>query len=1006
MDALNEISSIYAGSLTIGASYLGSEQIWPANLTYEIVASSVRLYYSSGSTILASGSNYAYATGTVITRRGSTEIERGTKTLTPKTFGGTNPGRFYIPAGSPNTIKGSDLGTTPTSGYSATVTFVYLTSAETSALTITQQANTPGQWGSYGYYSFTSYSISAPATVAASAESFTVSGTLIYTSRRSRTWTSGAPEYQYAYNQSTSDNPTITAVQSTASARFEGNVVYINPNTGQSNITYNITASYIDPGGTLHTGYTASTVQSYVSYTYGDLSITEFTYAQIPASGNTGHPIYPKVSVTIPVYQGQTLVGSLTGTKVASDAANSMTVSGVGVSETVNLTFKVDGTTSTYGGVTAESLGTTPVSEPTGVAGCQVTATLSGTANKDTEYVTVLQEENVLGPEENPTDTTTSWYITITDSQGTEVSSLPKEGKTVYVVATEVYTHTATKHWTSGSPVYINNPGLERPIQASSLTNVKATYSGGTINATNYNQIAIPANSTTSTREFDFSASWSGSQATATESLNQTGVSYAYSDVSVSIEYEYIPASGTGGNKVFPTVRFTQTYGIAPATSGEGTINGIVNDGSTSGEVGGHQYTIEYSGTSGTGTYSSSDGSVKIGSKGSTRSGETTVASNCKAKVTMHSKNGTSSAFAVKQEANKPENISAIELRKSPTTAIPASGGTVEFTASCTFTWTSGSPGSFGTSDFNFSIQSYGNENNRSYAFDANNKNELTLGSLTSNYVSSAKTTTVRASNSDAGYADINITEAKNEYTTSLNVIWDFPNEPIPYGGGSTRAEVSSATLTYTYESGTPVPGTVSAYDILSNTSISGTGFSFSYSGGEYGTVTATYNSGSARIGTLTTTLNGATYVGSVQQSAYVPPVQYNQAYTIAWVGSAAMSLTYNSLNDTYVFNTGDSIISEKFSPLTSGAIGLSYAVEIKLLGDGTDEIVVMEGDGGTIPSSTSTRYNELSNSELGRSISAQHLEGYSYVTAKVSLVGVSSNLTMVGNTLSMRLLI
>ena len=1004
MGKYENVKRIAIGGTDVKRVMYMDQQIWPLNITYEIVASSVQLFYSSGSTILASGSNYAYATGTVITRRGSTEIERGTKTLTPKTFGGTNPGRFYIPAGSPNTIKGSDLGTTPTSGYSATVTFVYLTSAETSALTITQQANAPGQWGSYGYYSFTSYSISAPATVAASAESFTVSGTLIYTSRRSRTWTSGTPEYQYAYNQSTSDNPTITAVQSTATARFEGNVVYINPNTGQSNITYNITASYTDPGGTLHTGYTASTVQSYVSYTYGDLSITEFVYAQIPASGNTGHPIYPKVSVTIPVYQGQTLVGNLTGTKVASDAANSMTVSGVGVSETVNLTFKVDGTTSTYGGVTAESLGTTPVSDPTGVAGGQVTATLSGTTNKDTEYVTVYQQENVLGPEENPTDTTTSWYITITDSQGTEVSSLPKEGKTVYVVATEVYTHTATKHWTSGSPVYINNPGLERPIQASSLTNVKATYSGGTINATNYNQIAIPANSTTSTREFDFSASWSGSQATATESLNQTGVTYAYSNITVNISYEQIPASGTGGNKVYPVVTFSQTYGISPATSGEGTINGRVVDGSTSGNIDGtHQFTIEYSGTSGTGTYSSSDGSVIIGSKGTTRSGETTVASGCKAKVTMHEKNTTSSGFDVKQEANVPEGFSAISLTKSPTTTIPASGGTVTFAASCTFTWTSGSPGSLSTSDFAFTVQSKGNDGKRTYTF---SDNVLTLGSLTSNYINSAKTSTIRATNSDAGYEEITITEAKNEYTKSLDIVWDFPGEPISYSGGTSRAIVNSATLTYTYESGTPVPDSVSAYDILSNTSISGTGFSYSYSGGEYGTITAAYNSGSLRTGTLTTTFSDASYVATIQQSAYVPPVQYNQAYTIAWVGSAAMSLTYNSLNDTYVFNTGDSIISEKFSPLTSGAIGLSYAVEIKLLGDGTDEIVVMEGDGGTIPSSTSTRYNELSNSELGRSISAQHLEGYSYVTAKVSLVGVSSNLTMVGNTLSMRLLI
>ena len=370
-------------------------------------------------------------------------------------------------------------------------------------------------------------------------------------------------------------------------------------------------------------------------------------------------------------------------------------------------------------------------------------------------------------------------------------------------------------------------------------------------------------------------------------------------------------------------------------------------------------------------------------------------------------KDGTSSAFTVKQEANVPENFSAIDLRKSPTTAIPASGGTVTFTASCTFTWTSGSPGSLSTSDFNYTIQSYGNQNKRSYDFDTNNKNELTLGSLTSNYVDSAKTTTVRASNSDAGSEDITITEAKNGYTKSLNIIWDFPGEPIPYGGGSTRADVSSATLTYAYDSGTSVPDTVSAYDILSNTSISGTGFSFSYSGGEYGTVSASANSGSARTGTLTTTLpNGATYVGYVQQSAYVPPVQYNQAYSISWT-TRDMALIYNSMTDTYTFDTGDSIIKESLSPITSGAAGLQYCVSVELLGDGSSLVASMEGATDTVPSTaTTSRYTVLQSSEFSRSISADRLTGYSYVTAKVTLVGVASNLTMVGNSITMRLII
>lgn len=107
--------------------------IWPLSQpTYVIDTSTLALHYtSSASWILASGSNYCYATANINVMRGSTVISTITNaTLTPTGISGTYSPAFFISGGN---IYGYDLLTTPVNtgtsqspqGYYCTASFVY-----------------------------------------------------------------------------------------------------------------------------------------------------------------------------------------------------------------------------------------------------------------------------------------------------------------------------------------------------------------------------------------------------------------------------------------------------------------------------------------------------------------------------------------------------------------------------------------------------------------------------------------------------------------------------------------------------------------------------------------------------------------------------------------------------------------------------------------------------------------------------------------------------------------
>jgi len=126
----------FNGHNVVEAKY-GGRIVWPLGYTYVITAAA--LHYSSGSTILASGINYAYITGTVEVWQGSTLIRTETDVALTPVLSGQYASEFYLDG---TAIKSYHRHTTPTSGFSANVSATYSGSASFAlSSSVTQQAN-------------------------------------------------------------------------------------------------------------------------------------------------------------------------------------------------------------------------------------------------------------------------------------------------------------------------------------------------------------------------------------------------------------------------------------------------------------------------------------------------------------------------------------------------------------------------------------------------------------------------------------------------------------------------------------------------------------------------------------------------------------------------------------------------------------------------------------------------------------------------------------------------
>lgn len=81
-------SGVYVGNVLPSGVWLSNTQVWPDTATITTELTNVSLYFSSGSTLSADQSNYAYLKGSIVTKRNGTTISTETVYLTPRILDG------------------------------------------------------------------------------------------------------------------------------------------------------------------------------------------------------------------------------------------------------------------------------------------------------------------------------------------------------------------------------------------------------------------------------------------------------------------------------------------------------------------------------------------------------------------------------------------------------------------------------------------------------------------------------------------------------------------------------------------------------------------------------------------------------------------------------------------------------------------------------------------------------------------------------------------------------
>ena len=228
---------------------------------------------------------------------------------------------------------------------------------------------------------------------------------------------------------------------------------------------------------------------------------------------------------------------------------------------------------------------------------------------------------------------------------------------------------------TAGNRIYVE--GSQTNVTYSSSNSGSGTWTAGT-DTISYS--SNPGGATkTGTITWTQSESFNGAPkktATATHRQNADTIS-GYDNPTVSLSYPVIPAAG---GTVSPSYSYSQ---VAHWVSGRTT--NITSGGS-----------LSFNRVSGTATINASNGQANVGSKGTTSSNETTVAT-AALTVSINGKSGTSGQADVYQAANRIENTSwnswSVTV-SADKTSFPREGGTTTVRGSAdrsgTHYWTSG----------------------------------------------------------------------------------------------------------------------------------------------------------------------------------------------------------------------------------------------------------------------------------------------------------------------------
>ena len=282
----NQVSTIYNGGTSSSAVYLGSYKTWPVAapsvITYDITA--IAVHYSSGTKIDASGSNYAYVTGTYTTFVDDVSTSSTTVNMTPVFYSGDS-GVWTVTG---NNITAADRYYLEGAERTGSFTVSYGNITYSGKAVIHQQANAKTLTGfNVANFLFNGNSASSQTF---DASSHTISVTTQLT--RTTSYTSGhtasemTPENYYAYTISstvngssgswatvnyadgTSYGPSASS-QSHAGCKLSSISMPANSATSDRNITVTVKDSYFTSGtpgvisatqyGTVDWGWTWST---------------------------------------------------------------------------------------------------------------------------------------------------------------------------------------------------------------------------------------------------------------------------------------------------------------------------------------------------------------------------------------------------------------------------------------------------------------------------------------------------------------------------------------------------------------------------------------------------------------------------------------------------------------------------------------------------------------------------------------------------------------------------
>lgn len=771
-----------------------------------------------------------------------------------------------------------------------------ITGATSNSATVTlyQAANTKTTTYTYVYTGLSVWA--SPSSLGSTDTSFSVYGTLAFTTTPHYSYSSGSSTDGTSYNDSVTVTPTITSVSPTPTS-ISGRTVTIPQNTGTSTITYSFSASYTDPNGRTWTA-SSSVQQSAVSYTYTN-PVVSIYYDQISAAGGTA---YPHISFTqkrtSSLGEEVTITGSLSGGAMSGTASD-----GSHFTVTINGTSVSPGTFySSDGRVTVGSRGTT-AGDARNVAK-NITATIN--CNYKTGYnstsAVATQQANVATatPASN---VCTALTLTLSPSP---VSSAVATTVTVTAKATGTSTaarvdYTSGEHTGGEVTTYTN-----QTVTLESLTvNGEAQSSTSSFSASNLHS--------TSTKTWTASGTYAGKSASAsvTQAADQQS-DWLTRDYAVSISIASNNVTAAGGSFTVSASGSHTKYKkwLSDNTDVTGTVSTVTDTPSLS--------LVSMS----------SSGAFTI--SGSTVSHRNMTNNETTDSVKVRATNGSVTADTSAVSVTNSKTYGTVSLTYTGSQYIVASGGAVPFTASCPITWTSGynDPG-LSTSDFTFSFRSKGNSSKRTYTFEDGTGTKIaTFGSLGTNEVTSEKDTVVKATHSSAGSAEKTLTERVNIITNkTLTVNWNITGMPssgkMSGMGGTLTVKVSSASIQSTYSSGASTsPTSVTASTILNNTTASGTGFTFTHTyGSTTSTLKAVYNpsTSASRDCVLTVSYSNATATKTITQDHINHEVSYEtqsgtvKAYIKNTDNSNSHSFTYNVIYD------GTEIVPETTSTWSAG---------------------------------------------------------------------------------------